>query len=208
MRVLLIDDHSMIRFGVRQLLLQRWPDAQFGEAATLDQALQLVRANPWDVAIADLNLPDAQGIECVAQLHRTAPTLAILVLSLHAETAYATQVMRLGAMGYLAKDHAPEELVTAVERVFQGERYISLALADHLADQLFGDSQLTAHDSLAPQEYRVMLQLAAGQRIADIAQHMHLSPKTVSTYRARILAKLDLQSNVELVRYCMEHHLL
>ena len=208
MRVLLIDDHSMIRFGVRQLLLQRWPDAQFGEAATLDQALQLVRANPWDVAIADLNLPDAQGIECVAQLHRTAPTLAILVLSLHAETAYATQVMRLGAMGYLAKDHAPEELVTAVERVFQGERYISLALADHLADQLFGDSKLTAHDSLAPQEYRVMLQLAAGQRIADIAQHMHLSPKTVSTYRARILAKLDLQSNVELVRYCMEHHLL
>ena len=207
MRVLLIDDHSMIRFGVRQLLLQRWPDAQFGEAATLDQALQLVRANPWDVAIADLNLPDAQGIECVAQLHRTAPTLAILVLSLHAETAYATQVMRLGAMGYLAKDHAPEELVTAVERVFQGERYISLALADHLADQLFGDSQLTAHDSLAPQEYRVLLQLAAGLRIADIAEIMHLSPKTISTYRARILDKLNLASNVDLVRYCLTHQL-
>lgn len=208
MKVLLIDDHSMIRFGVRHLILQHWPDAQVGDAGTLEHALQLIRASTWDVAVADLNLPDAHGIECVAQLRRTAPSLAILVFSMHAETAYATQVMRLGAMGYMSKEHAPEELVTAVARVSQGERYISPALAGHMADQLFGDSLPVAHGLLAPQEYRVMLQLAAGQRIADIAQSMHLSPKTVSTYRARILEKLDLQSNVELVRYCIKHHLL
>jgi two-component system, NarL family, invasion response regulator UvrY len=207
MKILLIDDHSIVRFGVRQLIQQRWPGAHVVEAATLAQALQEVRASAWDVVIADLNLPDAHGVECVAQLRKAAPAVPILVLSMHSETAYATQVLRMGAMGYLTKERAPEELVAAVERVANGQRYITAAVADLMADQLFGDTQPLAHHLLAPQEYRVMLQLAAGQRIADIAQSMHLSPKTISTYRTRILEKLGLQNNVELVRYCLTHHL-
>jgi two-component system, NarL family, invasion response regulator UvrY len=207
MKILLIDDHAIIRFGVRQLIMKRWPDALVGDAGTLAQALSEVRTNAWDLAIADLNLPDAHGIECVAQLRRAAPTLPILVLSLNSETAYATQVMRLGAMGYITKERAPEELAAAVERVAEGGRYISASLADHMADQLFGDTAAQPHNLLGQQEYRVMLQLAAGRRISDIAKGMHLSPKTVSTYRFRILEKLALKSNVELVRYCLTHHL-
>lgn len=207
MHVLLVDDHSIIRFGLRQLILQRWPDTQIEEASTLAIALKWVRAKPWTLAITDLSLPDAQGIECVAQLRRAAPALPILVLSLHSEAAYSTQVMRHGAMGYLTKDHAPTELVTAIERVARGERYISASMAEHMAQQMFEDMKPLAHEQLAPQEYRVMLQLAAGLRIADIAQAMHLSPKTVSTYRARILEKLNLDNNVDLVRYCLTHRL-
>jgi two-component system, NarL family, invasion response regulator UvrY len=207
MNVLLVDDHSMIRFGVRQLILNRWPDAHIEEASTLATALALVRSKLWTVVIADLSLPDAQGIECVAQLRRAAPKLALLVLSLHSESAYATQVMRYGAMGYMTKERAPEELVTAIERASKGERYISASLAEHMARQMFEDTAPLPHEQLAPQEYRVMLQLAAGLRIADIAQTMHLSPKTVSTYRARILEKLNLSSNVDLVRYCLTHQL-
>jgi two-component system, NarL family, invasion response regulator UvrY len=207
MKVLLVDDHSIIRFGVRQLILQRWPDAQIEEARSLAAALVLARSQAWTLAVTDLSLPDAQGIECVVQLRRAAPALPLLVLSLHSEAAYATQVMRHGAMGYMTKDHAPEELVTAIERVARGERYISASMAEHMARQMFEDTGPLAHEQLAPQEYRVMLQLAAGLRIADIAQTMHLSPKTVSTYRARIMEKLNLSSNVELVRYCLTHQL-
>lgn len=207
MNVLLVDDHPMIRFGLRQLILQRWPDAQIEEVSTLRAALERVRSKPWSLVITDLSLPDAQGIESVAQLRRAAPALPLLVLSLHSEAAYATQVMRYGAMGYMTKDHASTELVVAIERVAQGERYISASMAEHMARQMFEDTAPLAHEQLAPQEYRVMLQLAAGQRIADIAQTMHLSPKTVSTYRARILEKLNLANNVDLVRYCLTHRL-
>lgn len=207
MNVLLVDDHSIIRFGVRQLILQRWPDAQIEEASTLAAALQRVRSKPWTLVVADLSLPDAHGIECVAQLRRAAPALPLLVLSLHSEAAYATQVMRYGAMGYMTKDHAPQELVIAIERVARGERYISASMAQHMARQMFEDTAPLAHEQLAPQEYRVMLQLAAGARIADIAEVMHLSPKTISTYRARILEKLNVASNVDLVRYCLAHQL-
>ena len=207
MNVLLIDDHSIIRFGVRQLILQRWPDAHIEEVGTLASALEIVRSRPWTLAITDLSLPDARGIECVAQLRRVAPSLPLLVLSLHSEAAYATQVMRYGAMGYMTKDHAPNELGIAIERVAKGERYISSSMAEHMARQMFEDTVPQAHEQLAPQEYRVLLQLAAGIRIADIAESMHLSPKTISTYRARILDKLNLASNVDLVRYCLTHQL-
>ncbi|MBI5108910.1 MAG: response regulator transcription factor [Rhodocyclales bacterium] len=207
MKVLLVEDHPIFRFGVRALLSQRWPDAAIGEAATLAEALAAVRREAWPLAVVDLNLADAEGVEVVSQLRRAAPDTRLLVLSLNAEAAYARRVLQLGAAGYLAKDRATEELVGAVERVAAGKRYISQALADQLLDLATGESRGCGHEDLSNQEYRVMLLLAAGRRVGEIAEEMTLSPKTVSSYRTRILDKLALGSNAELARYCQSRGL-
>lgn len=207
MKILLVEDHPIFRFGVRQLLLQRWPDATVGEADSLQAALTAVQASGWDIAVVDLNLPDAQGVESVIQIHHAAPALRILVLSLHDELAYARQVLRLGAQGYLTKEHATDELIHAIERLEKGGRYISSSMAEHMAQSMLEDSARPAHEQLGKQEYRVMLQIAAGKRVTDIATTMHLSPKTISTYRTRIFEKLGVTSNVELAHYCLTHQL-
>ena len=208
MNVLLVEDHPIFRFGVRHLVLHRWPDARVTEVSTLAEALQACQDDPWDVAVVDLNLPDAQGVESISRLRRAAPAMHLLVLSLHDEVAFATQVLRLGAKGYLTKEHATDELVAAMEKLLAGGRYISATLAEHMAHSLVDDAPLQAHTQLGKQEYRVMLQLAAGKRVTDIAEAMHLSPKTVSTYRTRVFEKLGLTSNVDLARYCLQHRLL
>lgn len=208
MKILLLEDHPIFRLGVRQLIGRRWPEAGIVEAATLAEALHACRGGDLQAALVDLNLPDAEGLESVSQLRRAAPALPLLVVSLNAEASYATRVLQLGAAGYLAKDRAADELVAALERVLAGGRYITASLAEQLAGLLTGDLPAGApHEALSPQEYRVMLQLAAGHRVADIAATMHLSPKTITTYRARILEKLGVDSNVELARYCIRHGL-
>lgn len=208
MKLLLVEDHPIFRFGVRQLLLQHWPDAHIDEASTLAEALAAVRQTAYQVALVDLNLPDSEGVEVVAQLHRAMPSLGLLVLSLNAEAAYAQRALQSGASGYLAKDRAGEELIAAVERISRGGRYITTSLAEQFVDLMSGRKPSAAHDELSTQEYRVMTQLAEGKRVADIALAMHLSPKTVSTYRARILEKLALSSNAELARYCLAQGLI
>jgi two-component system invasion response regulator UvrY len=208
MKLLLVEDHPIFRLGVRQLILGRWPDAVIDEAGTLAEALAAVRAGPHELALVDLNLPDSDGLEVVTQLRRAAPALRLLVLSLNAETAYAQRALQLGASGYLAKDRAAAELIVAIERIVAGGRYITASLAEQLADLMSGQRAAEAHAGLSAQEYRVMIQLAEGRRIADIAAVMHLSPKTVSTYRGRILEKLGLGSNAELARYCQSHRLI
>lgn len=207
MKVLLVEDHPIFRLGVRHLLLRRWPELEIAEAATLAAAMQHIRSEVWDVAVVDLNLPDAQGVEAVSQLLRAAPAMRILVLSLHDEVAFAKQVLRLGARGYMTKEKACDELVIAVERLAVGGRYISNSLAEHLAQSLFAEGAKPAHEHLGKQEVHVMLQIAAGLRVGQIAAAMHLSPKTVSTYRTRLFEKLGLASNAELARYCLQHRL-
>lgn len=208
MNVLLLEDHPIFRFGVRQLVVQRWPDALISEAGTLAEALAVLRQQAIHVAVVDLNLPDSEGIEVVSQLRRTVPDLRILVLSLNAEAAYARRALQLGAAGYLAKDRATEELITAIDRIVGGGRYITTTLAEALADLMTGERKVAPYEELSAQEYRVMIYLAEGARITDIATVMHLSPKTVSTYRRRILEKLALDSNAEVARYCQTHQLL
>lgn len=207
MKILLVEDHPIFRFGVRQTLLQRWPEAEIGEAATLAAAVDAARGGEWDMALVDLNLPDTSGIEVVSRLLRAKAGLRVLVLSLNAEAAYAQMVLELGAAGYLNKDRAGDELIAAVTRVLAGGRYISATLAEHLADRVTGRHAAQAHEALSTREYRVMLLLAAGERVADIAATMCISPKTVSTYRGRVMEKLGVDSNVELARYCMRHGL-
>jgi DNA-binding NarL/FixJ family response regulator len=208
MNILLLEDHPIFRFGVRQLVAQHWPEAAISEAGTLAEALAASHHIPFQLAVADLNLPDSDGLEVISQLLRTLPGLRLLVLSLNSETAYAQRALKLGAMGYLAKDRAAGELIPAMERIAAGGRYISDALAGQWADAMAGERKTAAHEELSDQEYRVLLQLAGGRRVSDIADAMHLSSRTVSTYRSRILEKLQLASNAELARYCVSHGLL
>lgn len=207
MKILLVEDHPIFRFGVRHLLEQRWPDADCVEASTLAEALTAVIAHPLTLAVVDLNLPDSDGVEVVPQLLRAAPGLRILVLSLNAEAAYAQHLLQMGAAGYLTKDRAADELVAAIERISAGGRYITASLAEHLFEVAGGKRSVALHEELSAQEYRVMLHLATGKRINDIADSMNLSPKTVSTYRSRVLEKLGVSSNAELARYCHKHGL-
>lgn len=207
MRVLLVEDHPIFRFGVRHLIAQRWQDADIGEAQTLASALEAVKNSAWDLAIVDLNLPDSQGIESVTQIRRAARHLPLLVLSLHDETAYARQVIQQGAQGYLTKENAPDELIAAIQVVLSGGRYISHALAQSLALGAIAADDKSALETLGNQEYRVMLQLIDGARVSEVAARMNISPKTVSTYRSRIFEKLGVSSNVELARYCQLHQI-
>ena len=207
MNILLVEDHPIFRFGVAELIRQRWPHAMIGEAGSMEEALTAVRQEPWQVVVADLNLPDAQGVEIVSRLLRITPDLRLLVLSLNAEMAYAQRVLQMGAAGYLAKDRASHELLSALELIMKGGRYISAALADHLASLVLGESRALPHETLSTQEYRVMLHLAAGRRLKDIAEDMCLSPKTITTYRTRILEKLGIASNAEMASYCDRHGL-
>ena len=212
MKLLVVEDHPVTRLGVRQLVCERWPDAELVEVPLAADAATRLGNEAFDAVVLDLNLPDTQGLEGLIRLRRIAPDTPLLVLSAHAERAYAARSLQEGAQGYLNKDRAPEELVAAIDRVVCGGRYITASLADELADQLLaGASRVTSdralHEDLSSQEYRVMLQLAEGDGISRIAERMHLSPKTVSTYRARILEKLQLKSNAELVKYCLAHRL-
>ncbi|KAI5915652.1 response regulator transcription factor [Thauera sp. 2A1] len=209
MRILIVDDHPVMRFGVRQLVERRWPEADIGEAENLLQALHLARGQAWQVAVLDLSLPDAVGLEGLAQLRRAAPALPVLVLSMHGEAAYATQALQLGAAGYLTKEHATSELVTAIDRVCGGGRYISSDLAARLADLLTNQGGTRApHETLSPQEHRVMLLIAAGKSASEIADVMHLSVKTVGTYRSRIIDKTGLANTAEIARYCASRGLI
>jgi DNA-binding NarL/FixJ family response regulator len=208
MNILLLEDHPIFRLGVRQLVARRWPEATVVEAGALADAVAAVRGQRMDLAVVDLNLPDASGHEAIAQLLRASPGLRLLVVSLNSEADYARRALQMGAAGYLAKDRAPEELLAAIERIANGGRYITASLAEQLADLVTGRRGAGAHEELSVQEYRVMVQLAEGERVTDIAERMRLSPKTVSTYRSRILEKLGLESNAELMRYCIARKLI
>ncbi len=186
MKLLIVDDHPVMRFGVRQLVMQRWPDAEIGEASCLAQALEQVRAADWELVSArpvDARHQRAGGPGAAAPC---SPRTRLLVLSMHDEAAYAARALQLGAAGYLTKEHATTELVAAIERVRGGQRYISSDLAARLADLLSGEAPARApHETLSAQEYRVLLLIAAGRSASEIADAMHLSVKTVGTYRSR-----------------------
>jgi DNA-binding NarL/FixJ family response regulator len=207
MKILLVEDHPIFRFGVRRLLESQWKDVHVHEAETLQSALDAITHSAWDLAIVDLKLPDAVGIEAVAQLRRAARNLRVLVLSLHEESTYARQALMQGAQGYITKDHAPEHLIAAIEQILAGGNYITNEWAKSLAMGSLSNDSRPALDKLGPQEYRIMLQIIIGARVSEIAARMNLSPKTVSTYRARIFDKLGVTSNVELAKYCQQHQI-
>lgn len=208
MRLLIVDDHPLMRVGVRQLVQQEWPDAQIDEAASIAGAIDCIAAARPDLVTLDLSLPDAQGTEGANRLLRALPGVPLLVLSLNAEAAYAARLMQMGVAGYLPKDRAADELRVALRRLHEGGRYVTSAMADHLLGLLSGRApQALPHEQLSAQEHRVMLLIAAGRTPAQIAETMHLSVKTVGSYRARILEKAGWANNTELTKYCVQHGL-
>jgi len=208
MRFLIVDDHPIMRVGVRQLILHEWPDAEVLEAPLLAEALNLAQHLPPDAVVLDLSLPDASGVESATRMLRVLKSTPVLVLSLNAEAAYASRLLQMGVSGYLPKDRAGDELVTALRRILDGGRYVTASMADHLLGLLSGKAATALpHEQLSTQEHRVMLLIAAGSTPARIAEVMNLSVKTVGTYRARILEKAGWKNNTELTKYCVQHGL-
>lgn len=209
MHILVVDDHPVMRFGVCQILQQYWPTVTIGEAETLAQALTQLRSQHWDIVVLDLSLPDASGVEGLVQLRRAAPEVPVLIWSMHDETAFAEHALKLGAAGYLTKEHASWELLAAIDRISRGGRYISQDLAERMVHLVAGDAAPgLPHQTLSAQEYRVLLLIGEGLSASEIAERMHLSVKTVGTYRARIIDKTGLSSTAEMARYCVRHGLV
>ncbi|MFT7775006.1 response regulator [Roseateles sp.] len=208
MRVLIVDDHPLMRMGIVQLVRQEWPHAEIDEVSSIAAALDCAKLGRPDLITLDLSLPDAQGTEGANRLLRALPGVPLLVLSLNAEAAYAARLMQMGASGYLPKDRAADELRVALRRLSEGGRYVTSSMADHLLALLSGKApDALPHEQLSAQEHRVMLLIAAGRTPAQIAQAMHLSVKTVGSYRARILEKAGWANNTELTKYCVQHGL-
>lgn len=208
MRFLCVDDHAIFRQGVKQILLQFDRQAKIGEAATAAEAMQLAAESRWDVVILDLSLPDRSGLQVLAELKREHPARPVIVLSMHAEDEYAVRALRNGAAGYVTKEGAPEELIAAVQRVMRGGRYMTPALAEKIA---FSVAQPGAaekpHHTLSERELEVLQLIGAGKSLKEIAAMLSLSVKSVGTYRARVLEKMTMNTNADLIRYVVENNL-
>jgi DNA-binding NarL/FixJ family response regulator len=208
LRILIADDHTVVRKGLRQILLEEFPSAEITETADAAALFMKVLREEWDVVITDISMPDKSGLEVLQQIRRDHPRLPVLILSAHSEDQYAIRALKAGANGYLCKDSASEELVTAIRRILLGKKYITASLAEKLAFQFDLENERPAHESLSDREFEVMKFLASGKVVSEIASQLCLSVTTISTYRARILAKMNLKTNYDLTRYAMENKLL
>ena len=208
MRILIADDHAVVRRGLKEILALEHDMDVVGEAKNGDEALELVRKLDWDVAVLDFSMPGRSGVELIKEIKRRHPSRPILVLSMLPEEAHAAQVFKAGGSGYINKESAGEELTAAIRKVANGGKYVSANFAEKLATDLAPDAEKPLHESLSDREYRVMWLLASGKQINQIAAEMFLSPSTVSTYRARILKKLKLTDNAGLVRYAVKQQLI
>jgi len=207
MKILLIDDHAVLREGLKQILADGFEKVQFGEAGNTGEAFDQLASGQWDVVVLDINLPGRNGLEVLRDARSRHPKLPILVLSSAPEEQLGVRVLKAGASGYLNKQTAPEELVQAVRKLCSGGRYIGPRLAEKLASDL-AHSEKPPHEQLSDREFQVMQMLAAGESLKEIADTLSLSVKTISTFRGRILAKLKLENNVGLAHYAREHNLL
>jgi DNA-binding NarL/FixJ family response regulator len=208
LKILVFDDHEVVRRGVKQILEENFLLVEVGEADSGQKGIAAVRQEPWDLVILDINLPDQSGLELLGELHRTWPGLPLMVLSLHPEEQYAVRVFRAGAMAYLTKQTAPEELAKAVKQVLSGRRYVTASLGESMAGSLSRSPAGPAHPALSERELEVLVLLAQGQSLKNIAKSLILSVKTVSTYRGRLQDKLQLTTTAELIRYAIDHHLV
>jgi len=208
MRILIADDHAVVRRGLKEILASEDDMEVVGEAKNGDEALELVRTLDWDVAVLDFSMPGRSGVELIKEIKRRHPGRPVLVLSMLPEEAHAAQVFKAGGAGYINKESAGEELTAAIRKVANGGKYVSAAFAEKLATDLAPNAEKPLHESLSDREYRVMWLLASGKQINQIAAEMFLSPSTVSTYRARILKKLALTYTAALVRYAVKHQLI
>lgn len=207
-RFLIADDHSVVRRGLVQILSESFSGAVFGEAASAEEILRKIREQKWNLLTLDIGLPGRSGLDILHDIRNAYPWLPVLILSVHPEGQYARRVLKAGAAGYLSKDAVPNELVDAVRKILRGGRYVSPSLAEQLATDVAVDVQKPPHDALSNRELEVLRMMASGKTITQIADALALSPKTVSTYRSRILEKMKMTTTAELIRYAVEKHLI
>jgi len=207
-RVLIADDHSILRRGLIEILMRELKGAVCGEAENAEQVLSRVQSHNWDLVILDVSMPGRSGIDILADLKRLRPKLPVLVLSMHPEDQYGKRVLRAGASGYLNKDSAPEELIRAISKVLAGGRYVSAALAEKLALELLQDQGQPLHETLSNRELEVLRMIGSGKTVSQIAEELHLSVTTISTYRARILEKMNMTTSAELMHYALCNQLV
>jgi len=206
-RVLLVEDHQIVRDGLKTLLREQ-AITVFGEASTAADALSLAREEEWDLAVVDISLGGRSGLDVVREIKQIRPKVPVLVLSMHSEEQYARRAYKAGAAGYITKDSPRAELASAIAKVIGGGRYVSTTFADRLVVDLERDTDQPPHQALSDREFEVMRLMASGNTIGEIAELLALSDKTVSTYRARILEKMHLDTNAELIRYVLENKLI
>ncbi len=207
-RVLVADDHPIVRQGLKQILAETADILVADEAGDGLTVLDLVAKNSYDVVLLDISMPRAGGLDILKELKALRPKLPVLVLSMHPEEQYAVRALKLGASGYLTKGSAPDELVAAIRRVSQGRKYVTSSLAEKLADQLETDGERPLHERLSVREYQIMCLLASGKTVSEIAADLSLSVKTISTYRSRILEKMHLANNAQLIHYAISNGLV
>jgi two-component system invasion response regulator UvrY len=210
MRFLLIDDHKIIREGLKQILLMHFPSSSFDEGSDAEHVIEKITTTKYDIVICDLSMPGRSGLDVVKQVKQIRPDLPVLILSMHPEEHYALRALKAGAWGYLNKSDGAEVLIPAIQRVMQGRKYISPQMAEQLADSINEKRPRTGelHEGLSAREFDVFKLLVEGKSISDISQQLSLSPSTVSTHRARILNKMNMTSNAELVKYALQRNII
>jgi two-component system, NarL family, invasion response regulator UvrY len=207
-RVLIADDHPVVRRGLKEILERELEGTVCAEAQDAQDVLARTHSEDWDLVILDITMPGRSGLDVLRDLKNLRPKLPVLVVSMHAEEQYGKRTLRAGASGYMNKESAPDELIKAVKKVLAGGRYVGPGLAEHLALNLTGDVRRDIHETLSQREFEVLRMIALGKTINQIAEELHLRGSTVSTYRARILEKMNLTTTAELMHYALHHHLL
>jgi two-component system, NarL family, invasion response regulator UvrY len=207
-KILIADDHAVVRRGLRQILLDEYPSAKISEVADAESLLAEVTKEKWDLVICDMNMPGRSGLDALTQIKQVAPQLPVLIMSMYPEDQYALRVLKAGASGYLGKDNIHDDIVKAVQTVQLGKKFITPNIAEKLANALGENNSLQPHETLSDREFDVFKLLAAGKAVSDIAMQLSLSATTVSTYRSRIMEKMSMRTNAELTRYAIEKALI
>jgi two-component system invasion response regulator UvrY len=208
LKILLTDDHVVVRQGLKLILADHFKRAHFGEARNAQEALDSIAKNGWDVVVLDINMPGRSGLEVLKEIKRLKPKLPVLILSMNPEDQFAVRTLKAGAAGYLTKESAGGELVGAIEKVTSGGRYISPSLAERMASYLDMDVQKAPHERLSDREFLILRMIASGKTVSQIGRELSLSVKTISTYRSRLLQKMDMKNNAELTHYAMQKGLV
>ena len=207
-KILIADDHPVVRAGLKELLSGAFGKLAFTEAKTAQETIEMASKEEWSLVILDVSMPGRSGIDILSDLKRDQPNLPVLVLSMHPEEQFARRALKAGASAYMTKETVPEELVKAVRKVLAGGRYVSASLAEKLASDLRQEPDRAPHEILSDREFQILQMIASGKTVTNIAEELALSVKTVSTYRARVLEKTGMRNNAELIRYAIENHLV
>ena len=208
MNILIVDDHAIVRTGLRQIIAEEDPEINITEAGDATETMRTLRDEKIDLVTLDINLPGKNGIELLKQIKSEFRTMPVLILSMHSEDQYAIRAIRNGASGYLTKDSAPDLLLTAIRKVLSGGRFITPELAEKLVNAIDKDSDSPAHDVLSDREFEVLRYIAEGKGVSEIGEILHLSTKTISTYRSRLLQKMGLKNNSEIIHYALKNGII